>query len=361
MELHYNEDERLIQESARKILTERVTQTARLATETSETGYDLALWREIVDLGWFASADDEPESLATLAILAEEMGRVVLATPYHRVVAAMLLIAGAPGKAAEDLHDEMAQGRLIAIPVDRQVTAEPYAGGLRISLPRQTLEWVNVAERLLVIAPSGSGQFAVCAVPVANEGVRIEPARALDHSRVGVLSLQNVACPADAIIASGLTAAQVERWRTAVQLLGAAEATAAADGALMLTVGYVKERKQFGRAIGSFQAIQHGLADAKASVDGAWLAVWEGVSGFTHGEAPDGAGPLACWLAERALQEAAVAGAQYHGGMGHIRDYPMQFYYRKAGATHGRLGTQWELLGGIARAHVDPFVEAKPG
>jgi alkylation response protein AidB-like acyl-CoA dehydrogenase len=126
---------------------------------------------------------------------------------------------------------------------------------------------------------------------------------------------------------------------------------------LDMTVAHVTQRQQFGVALGTFQAVQHACADLAISLDSARLATWEGLSLADQGQRCRAAGAVAGWLAGRAYIAAAETGAQLHGGLGAIRDYPLHFYYRRAQAMAARLGSEAAQLEELAHCLVDP-VEA---
>lgn len=347
MDLQYSPEQEQIRDAARGMLERHVTHEARLAAEATASGYDPELWSQMAELGWMTAATDE-STFEMLAILAEQIGRTAVASPFLSVAASVMLLSAAPLSAqGEELNGKLAAGEAVVVPGPAKVTA----AGATLSAERQLVLWANTAGGFLVHAPTAAGGTGVFYVGRDAPGVTIAPVDLVDNVKGAWVSFDGVA--ADFTAAESISAAQLATWQEKVLLLGAAEATATAHGAIDLTVGYVKDRFQFGRAIGSFQAVQHGLANSRAYVEAAWLAVWEGVSAIALGEPKPAAGALAAWLAERAIQDAAVAGSQYHGGMGITREYPMQYYYRRAAATHGRLGSQYDLLGKIADSYVD--------
>ena len=361
MDIRYSEDQLMIQQSARALLAARVTQAARQTAENSDSGYDRALWKEMADLGWLAAAQGGTQSAATLGVLCEEMGRVALASPFLPVSAALLMLTACePSDGIRALSNAVAAGDAVIVPFTRVLKASRATDGVSLIGAEELVEWAPAANQLLIpIQLEEDGTIALAALDVRR--IPSRPATLVDHHRAAFIEIHGVHCSEADILTKAITPTAWSACRDLMMLLAAAAAIGAADGALTLTVDYTKERKQFGRAIGSFQAIQHGLADVKILAEGAWLAVWEGLSGYEHGVPVTGAAPLAAWLALRALQEAAVVGTQYHGGIGYIRDYPMQYFYRLAGASHARLGSQWELLGGIADAYIDPLADQPLG
>jgi len=350
MDLIYSPEQEQIRDAARGTLERHVTHEARLAAEKTESGYDPELWSQMAELGWLTAASEE-SAFEMLAILAEQMGRTAVATPFPQVASAIMLLSAAElSPQGAELSAKLAAGETVTVPGPAKVTARDE-GGLRLSAGRQLVLWANTAPGFLVQAKTPAGATGLFHVRRDAPGVTISPVRLVDNVKGAWVTFDGVAPEFTA--AESVSEAELAKWNEKVLLLGAAEATACAHAAVDLTVEYVKERVQFGRAIGSFQAVQHGLADSRAFVEAAWLAVWEGVSSIALGEPRPSAGALAAWLAERAIQDAAVAGSQYHGGMGVTLEYPMHYYYRRAAATHARLGTQYDLLGKIADTYVD--------
>ncbi|WIW89482.1 acyl-CoA dehydrogenase family protein [Sphingobium sp. V4] len=350
MDLRYSSEQEQVREAAKVVFSDHVSHEARLTAEQSDDGFDKALWQEIIKLEWLSAASNE-DDLETLAILAEEAGRSAVALPLLATVAAILLLQdAADGEALEEIRRSIETGERIVVPLPN-CRSRQSGENLSLTSPDQLVLWGAQTDAFLVPAISEAGVITISLVEAGTPGAHIREASLIDNLRGAWISLEDVV--PTKLISTAMTEEVLERWREKCLLLGAAEAYGAAEGAIALTTNYVKERFQFGRAIGSFQAVQHGLANAKAYSESAWLAVWEGVSGIAHGEQIPSAGALAAWLAERALQEAAVAGSQFHGGMGITREYPMQHYYRRAAAAHGRLGSQYDLLGKIADRFVD--------
>ncbi|MGH9138606.1 MAG: acyl-CoA dehydrogenase family protein [Acidimicrobiales bacterium] len=145
-----------------------------------------------------------------------------------------------------------------------------------------------------------------------------------------------------------------DRARRLVRLLAAARAVGAAEGALAIGVGYAKERQQFGRPIGAFQAVAHRLADAAIAVDGAALAVRKAawVSRVEQGGdgAPDSTfAAIARWAAEDAAEAAVAATHQVMGGYGFTVEYDCQLYSRRTRAWRLRLEPVETELAALAR------------
>lgn len=232
-------------------------------------------------------------------------------------------------------------------------------------------EWAQLADTLVCLAPMGprgsgcprdESEVAAVALDATAPGVRIGPRRSFDNERVALVELNDVEAGVDDHLVPGgvLPVADAAEALGAVRLVRAAELVGMAEKILEMTASYVTSRIQFGVPLGTFQAVQHACADVATLVHGARLATDEGLSDTSGTPRTPGdtstrkAGALAGYLAGRAAVAAAVTGAQLHGGVGMIRDYPLHFYYRRAKAMQLRLGSAAEQLEELAQVLVDP-------
>lgn len=290
---------------------ESPTSVARAA---EPLGFDRTLWNKLVELGapGMGSAVEVGgggASLGDLVVLAESFGRAIAPVPLvdHLAALAVLddadLVAG-EAIAAVALHPADADGRWRMVP----------AGA--------------VAD--VVLGVDGGDLVALrAAAPMAglrNLGSMPMADRAVDAGDRRVIG------PASAF------AAVLDRWK----LLTAAAQTGIADAALALAVQYVTDRHQFGVPIGSFQSVQHGLADLPIAVDGSRLlthkAAWALSSGapgaidWRNNDITDGStlASMAWLFATEAALMATDRSLHYHGGYGFAEEYDIQMYYRRA-------------------------------
>jgi alkylation response protein AidB-like acyl-CoA dehydrogenase len=272
-------------------------------------GFSPGLWQLLADAG--APAMALPESvggggagLLELALVVEALGRRVAPSPLvEHAVAARLLAA------ANCLPEAVVDGTTIATLALRQ----PVDGVARL-VPAGAVAGVVVARRddhLLVVEGPPSG------VAVPNLGSAPLADRSVADARV----------VASGDAARALHEQAVTEWRalTASALVGVGL------GALDLGVAYVVDRQQFGKAIGSFQAIQHTLADVAVALDGAQLlarkAAWA-LDG-DRADASDLAAMALLFAAEHA-QRATERVLHFHGGYGFMQEYDIQLYYRRS-------------------------------
>lgn len=360
MEFEFNESQALILESVRRYLNETMTLEAKLDADESTEGYSLAVWDECTELGWLgACCALDGDEVLTLGIIAQEIGRHALASPFLVTTYAAILLSRVGGL-SDTLTLAVSEGNCVLSMIpeeafkDMNVRGEPD-GSVFIESGSAVVEWGSAAKQWAAIVSLPDGESRVLLINPDTPGVQVRASKSSDAGRLSVASFDEVSIPAHCVFSP--SGSKIEESLGLVHLLSAAEALGGAEGALQLTVDYVREREQFGHSLARFQAIRHGLADTKILTDAAWLAVWEGIGKAANGEHLGGSPGLAMMAAKRAFQDAALKGSQYHGGMGHTVDSHMQFFYRRAGTYHGRCPSEWRLLGEIADAYVNPILE----
>jgi alkylation response protein AidB-like acyl-CoA dehydrogenase len=274
-----SEDQRTIKSTAREFLAARypLAEVRRLALE-EERGFTDAQWDEVVQLGW-----PEIAELGTveLVVLAEELGYALAPTPLPSTWAAGLFGAGTEGRGALVVDGVGADAAYADVIVDWD--------GARIT------------------------------------GADVEPVESLDPTR----RLFRV---------SGGTreplGGDVERARLQVAVMNAADSLGVAQRAMELAVAYAKERKQFGRAIGTYQAVSHACAQMLLEVEGARSAVYWAAWALDH--EPETA-PVAVSMAKAYAADAGrrVTGSalQVHGGIGFTWEHDLHFLLKRAHAN----------------------------
>jgi alkylation response protein AidB-like acyl-CoA dehydrogenase len=176
----------------------------------------------------------------------------------------------------------------------------------------------------------------------------------MDHERVARVELRNVEIPAgQALNADWLSPADAEDILACGRLLRAAEMVGGMEQVVDMTVAYVSARRQFGRPIGTFQAVQHACADIRTELDAAHLATWEALSRADRGLAFRANAAVACFAVGRAFERVVSRAAQLHGGIGFMAEYPLQLYFRRAKAQRIRLGTTRFQLENVAQELLD--------
>jgi alkylation response protein AidB-like acyl-CoA dehydrogenase len=346
-DLLYSEDEEHLRSSVRDLLTDRAPAAAVLARTESAELYDPKLWRALaVELGTAGLAVPETAgghgaSWRETAVVAEELGRAVAATAF--LGSTVLATAVAISAGAEDLLARLASGELtttLAMPLSTAPgSAFPatirHSGG-RLSGTVPNVADAGSADQLLVPArvDDEPALFLVEAAATRRDAVV-----SLDLTRpLHDVTLDSVA---GGLVASGPDArAAFEVALTTGSAMLAAEQLGLAQRCLDMTVEHLLTRYQFGRQIGSYQALKHRMADLWAAVSQA-RAVARYAAGCVADADPDAA--IAASLAQAYCSPLAVTAAeecvQLHGGIGFTWEHPAHLYLKRAKADSIALGT----------------------
>ena len=344
MNLLYTDVETDLRASVRNLLTDRAQPAAVLARCETDQPYDLDLWRALAELG--AASLHVPEelggqgaSLRETAVVMEELGRFVAPVPFlgSAVLATTALLGCKPTDEVRSLLDALGNGSTIAT-LAVSLTTAPGSGisavrsGDGLSGTVRSVADASVAD-LLVVPATGSGGLELHAVSVEQQGVSVELVPSLDLTRpVADVTLDGASSTLLAGPESADSAVDGALW-TAAGLL-AAEQLGVAEWCLATTVAYLKERHQFGRPVGSFQALKHRLAD-----------VWQDLvlARAVARNAADDPGPVSASLAQALCSTVAVHAAeeavQLHGGIGMTWEHPAHLYLKRAKADSIALGT----------------------
>lgn len=364
MRLAFDSDQEELRATARAFLAEAASSEAlRRAIETP-LGYDETLWRRIgAELGWCALLVPEEYgglglSFVELVALLECTGEALLASPFFATVAlggSALLVAGTPEQRSECLP-ALAEGRLrLALAFSEAsgrwdsrgvaLTARQDGDGFVLEGAKRYVIDGHCADRFVVAAraPGSEGHagLSLFLVDAQTAGLRITALPTLDPTRrLAQLDFSGVRVPAGALMGAHGEAADAFHEildRAAIAL--AAEQVGGAQRCLDLAVGYAKQRVQFGRPIGTFQAIQHKCADMLVAIEAARSALYYAACVVAEGE---GDRMLAASLAKASASDAffrcAADNLQIHGGVGITWEYDAQLYFKRARASEACLG-----------------------
>jgi alkylation response protein AidB-like acyl-CoA dehydrogenase len=341
------DDERALRAACRELLADRTTSERIRGLVESPDGHDADLWKQTAELGWTALAvparlDGLGGGVVELAVLTEEFGRALQPSPLAGTSAAAWALARADTRAADELAAVIATGdAIVSWSVERpdeggRVTAREESGRTLLDGRRRFVADAQVATHLLVdVQAEASRPLAV--VETMTAGLRLRPHGTLDLTRrFQEAHFDRVAVRRAAL----LDPATVTNLFHVGVVLQCAESVGVAARLLEMTVAYVKQRTQFGRAIGSFQAIKHRIADMYMALEGARAATRHAAEAV-QGARPDAA--LAVHVAKSWTAPAAnaIAGEslQLHGGIGFTWEHDLHLFLRRAKANELLLGT----------------------
>ena len=351
MHFAFDEDQELLRSTTRRFLEDRrPLSRVREVIEAEET-FDREVWQAGCELGWAAmlvppeheggSVTDQP--LVDLVVLAEELGRVLSPEPVvaTNVVADAIARFGDDRQRAE-LLAPIARGELTGawcLTADGSADVEAIGvratrdgDGLRLDGTAGFVPGAAVADLLLVAVTSEDGLLHLL-VRLPRDGVAIRRLTTLDVTRrYAEVRFDGVVVPASAALGGPPIAAELAARGLAVAtVLQAAEAVGGADHLVAATVQYAKDRIQFGRPIGSFQAIKHRLADLTMTLEGMRAAAHYAALALGDGfdDADEAVAVAGSYVAD-AYAFVCGEAVQLHGGIGFTWEHDAHLFVRRA-------------------------------
>jgi acyl-CoA dehydrogenase len=358
MDFTQNEAERELAGLARKILTDRLTPERLRAVEAGD-GFDRALWADLAGAGILSAALPETLGGAGLGLLAQcsvltELGRAVAPVPY---LASIVLGAGALARFGTPGQQQQAaaagRGEIILTaalaeedgddPRAPSVTAEPVqgegeaGGGWRLSGVKTTVFAASQAGLMLVPAATPPGVTVFCVDP-AGDGVTVEPQR-ITGGTAGRVVLDGALLPAGQVLGSPGTGREITGWLLSHATVAlCAQQLGVVARALEMTAEYARNRVQFGKPIGGFQAVAQRLADGYIDVEAVRLTMWQAAWQLAAGQPSETAIATAKFWAADAGHRVAHTAVHVHGGVGIDLDYPLHRYFLAAKQGEFALG-----------------------
>jgi len=352
VDLNLSEDEQLFVDAARAFLTRRCSPQVAREVEALPDGHDPARWEAITGMGWLGIA--LPEScggsgggLVELALLAEELGRAPCNIPLlvSTTLAALPLYWAGRHEQASALAGGRAIGTLaLSEPGWRHAWQEPDLRGQAVGAG-----WVLTGSKVLVpyaavcdlllaaVHLEGRGLSLVVLDHPAN--LRLRRQQVIGADPLYEVHLDGAEVAADAVIASGAAATAIlHQALTYSMVAAAAYAVGLMSAALDLSVRHASDRTQFGRPVGSFQAVAHRCVDIRTDRDAARLLVWQAAWLLDHERPATLEVAAAQAYVNDALRRVFVNAHQVHGAIGFTMEHDLQLYSRRAKACELAFG-----------------------
>ncbi len=348
MEFELSKPQRLLQKSVRDLFSRECPPTRVRELMATDTAFDQQLWSAVADQGWLGIHLDESCAglgLGTveLAVVSEEMGRACFPGPFLGTVwAATLLAALRPDapeleklnmgelKAAVALLEAESDWNIDSVQLDAKLNDSQL---LLVGTKSFVLD-ADVADLFLVVARTPQG-LVVAMLQADTPGLSISPTPAIDATRkLADVTFDQVTIPDCQILATGKQAeAAIARSLDIVSLAACAEMLGGMQWILEDSVEYAKTRQQFGKTIGTFQAVQHMCADMLLLTESSRSAIYYAAWAIdANAEDASRAVAIAKIYASDASREVANRGIQVHGGIGFTWEHDLQLYYRRSKA-----------------------------
>jgi acyl-CoA dehydrogenase len=352
--LSFSEEQAMLLDVAREFCRNKSPIASVRTQLETETGFDQALWEEMVALGWAGIA--LPEScggsgmgVSTLVPVVESMGRAMLGTPLiSSALAGQLILRAGNTEQVDRLLPDIVAGAPATIALlergdwgDEMVSLAMDEGRV-LQGAKQFVPDATVAT-LFVVPVTYLGEVALATVRAEQlEAGAIRPNTLIDQTkRSANVDFSGVCVDENNVIAGKTVAAALRDIRLIGSLLVAAEATGSASACLDTIVEYLKTRKQFGKLIGSYQALKHPAVDILTAMDSARSFIYHAAT-LVGDDTLDTDAEVACRMAKaHAVQTLLYAGdraVQFHGGMGFTYECDAQLYIRRAQWSQQQFG-----------------------
>jgi alkylation response protein AidB-like acyl-CoA dehydrogenase len=371
----FREDEQAVADLARKILEDQATNERLKELEAGDAPWDEALWQALARSNLLGAAIPESHGgsdlgFLSLCLLLQQVGRTVAPIPvFPALVLGALPIARFGSDARkEELLQGIARGERIVTaalvefessdPLAPATRAEAEADGHRLTGIKTNVPCALQATHILVPAKTGDGSIGIFFVEPGSDGVTLTAQETSDGLPHALLELVDARVSGDARLDSQHDGAEVLRWlverATAARCMMQLGVT---ERALEMTAEYTRERVQFDRPIGSFQAVHQRAADAYIDVEAIRLSALEAAWRLSEDRPAGEHVAVAKFWAAEGGQSAAFACQHLHGGIGIDMDYPLHRYFTWAIQIEHELGSakhQLERLGRQIAAHGIP-------
>ena len=352
MPLYLNDEQTMLRDTAKDFVAENapVSHLRALRDAKDETGFSRDLWKQFAEMGFAGILIGEDQGGLGLGhveagVVLEEIGRNLSPSPFlSTAVAAVEALKGTP-HADRWFPGILAGDAIAALAIDEgpkhraeiAMKAERSGNGFRLTGAKQFVTHGHVADVILVAArtagsPDEANGITLFAVPRDAANLTNTPERLADSSLASRLHFDGVELDADAVIGEvDAGSGPLKRLLAAGRTGASAELLGVGGGAMDMTVGYLKERKQFGAPIGSFQALQHRAAHLYSEMEVARAAVLKAQQLLDAGDASaDEAVSVAKAMTGLATTLAVQEGVQMHGGIGMTDEYDIGFYMKRA-------------------------------
>ncbi len=359
MDLLLNDEQILLRDAAQKLGASKGGPRRARALRDAGTAIDATAWDEMIQAGWLSALVDEDHDglglgIFDLALALEETGKQILMIPLVETASAIWAMTSAVGRA----HPALAAIQSKIVVPATIVPAQSYdvAAGVmfdpKTSVLSGQISFVPFgasADVFLVDANVGSSAL-LCLVSRNAAGLGITTTPNVDGSTSSTLTFSGVKVTDNEIVSRGDAAANIVAAMQELLVLGtAAELLGVAEAALDMTLGYIKLREQFGKQIGSFQALQHRMvncyvdSELNRSLLFKVLSAWD--DDTSH---PAMVSAVKARVGKGALNTVRTA-LQLHGAIGYTDEHDIGIYYKRAVALAAKYGNEITHVGRFSK------------
>ena len=351
LDLEFDQEQELLRQTVRDVLQRHCGLDVVRAMEDDPAGYPPQLWSQLGQLDLIGLLLPEEYggsgmSLVEGVALYEELGRALAPTPHFvsAVMAGGVLATAGSAEQKDRWLRAIATGEAILSPAwlepengftsrGVEVRATATGGGFSLSGLKRHVAFASSADCLLVLARTGDGDedIDLFLVDPASPGVTLRQQLSIASDTQYEVAFSEVTlAESDRVGAAGTG---WDTWESVLEpalVLLAAQAVGGASYALEITTQYAKDRQQFNKPLGAFQALAHYLADAVTALDGAEQLVHEAAWAGATGRSLSSLAPMAKLFACSTFRDITAMAQQIFGGIGFTLDFDIQLYFRRA-------------------------------
>jgi alkylation response protein AidB-like acyl-CoA dehydrogenase len=362
MDFSFTEEQDMLRMSAKDFLAKECPKARVREMAKDERGYDPQVWHRMAELGWMGLVLPEEyggmgASLMDLVILMEEMGRNILPGPFFSTIAlcALPLLEYGSSEQKTRFLPQIAKGEAMWAFGLAESSGKYKASEVKLRAVLKGTNYVlqghklfvtdaHVADYILVAGRTAEGErpedgITLFIVDARGPNVKMEAIPTIGGDKQFKVSFDRAVVPKDSILGktgNGWHIVDFTLQRAAV--LKCAEMSGACQAVLDMTSSYAKERIQFDRPIGSFQAIQHKLADMLIDVEAVQYLLYQAAWGISVGSPSPWQISAAKAKANEAYQRICIEAIAAHGAIGYSMDHDVGLYYRRVKAAQFAAG-----------------------
>lgn len=348
MDFLITEEQEMLRKGARDFFSKELPKEVVKEMAKDEKGYTSDLWKKMADLGWMGlivpeNYDGMGGSFLDLTVLLEEMGRAALPGPFFSTVilGALTIMEAGSDKQKQDVLPKVTSGDIILtlayaepeavespefFEVEAKAAADEYSiSGTKLFVPN-----ANVADSIIVAAKTDKG-ITLFLVDTKSAGLDIIPLSTMTGDKQCEVNFSNVKVSKDNVIGEVNKGQEImEKVMAKAAVAKCAEMLGGANYVLEATIAYSKERVQFGKPIGAFQAIQHHCANMAIDVEGSRYLVMEAAWMIDQGLPCTKEISITKAFVNGACYRIVMLGHQVHGALAFQQEHDMHLYIKQA-------------------------------
>jgi alkylation response protein AidB-like acyl-CoA dehydrogenase len=357
MDLEWTSEQDILRDSAAKFFANECPYDRVKELEETEEGYDPKLWQQVIELGWTGLPFPEEYGgyglqFLDLIIILEEMGKAVFPSPFFSTVVqcGLTILEGGTEDQKKELLSQIAEGSVIMALAQYEedasyrvesitMTAEAQGDGFVLNGTKLFVVDANIADKLIVAAKAGDQGLSLFLVDAKDPGISIAKMPTIGKDNTCEVVFKDVKVPKEAILgAPGSGGEALEKMHAKAAVAKAAEMVGGARVCIDITADYAKQREQYGKPIGGYQAIQHYMANMLLAYDTSFNYLYRVTCMVDEGEdfsMEASALKAHCNESFYYISERAV---QIHGGIGTTREADVGLFYRRSKTYESAFG-----------------------